>query len=24
MTEKLDFVKMSGERYGGVNPFGGF
>jgi hypothetical protein len=24
MTKKLDFVKMSGERYGGVNPFGGF
>jgi hypothetical protein len=24
MTEKLDFVKMSGERYMGDNPFGGF
>ncbi len=24
MTKKLDFVKMSGERCGGVNPFGGF
>jgi len=24
MTKKLDFVKMSGERYMGDNPFGGF
>jgi hypothetical protein len=24
MTKKLDFVKMSGEGYGGDNPFGGF
>jgi hypothetical protein len=23
MTKKLDFVKMSGERYMGDNPFGG-
>jgi hypothetical protein len=23
MTKKLDFVKMSGEGYGGDNPFGG-
>ena len=24
MTKKLDFDKMSGEGYGGDNPFGGF